>query len=179
TRVRTPRSEGRFHMVCRLSKTPPPPAACWQGIGLIRCTPSRPRAVAGSLTDDKPCGTVPLNAESLPSCPRGGTKIGPLAPDGQREGRKKMRHRFTAGLLTLTVSAGLVGFGAPTAHASSKGRKNTAIGLGALAVYGLLSGKTGTGLLAGSGASYAYKRYQDSHKRCRPSYRHYRGRLPP
>jgi hypothetical protein len=72
-----------------------------------------------------------------------------------------MRHRFTAGLLTMTLGTGLLAMGAPQAHASSKGRKNTAIGLGALAAYGLLSGKTGTGLIAGAGAAYAYKKYKD------------------
>jgi hypothetical protein len=83
-----------------------------------------------------------------------------------------MRHRFTMSLLTLTVGAGLTAFGAPTAQASSKGRKNTAIGLGALAAYGLLSGKTGTGLAAGAGAAYAYKRYRDSRKTERRSNRY-------
>jgi hypothetical protein len=86
-----------------------------------------------------------------------------------------MRHRFTAGLLTVTLGAGLVAFGAPTAHASSKGRRNTAIGLGALAAYGLLRGKTGTGLAAGAGAAYAYKRYRDARKNERRSNRYYRG----
>jgi hypothetical protein len=73
-----------------------------------------------------------------------------------------MRNRFTAGLLATTLGAGLLTVGAPGAHAGSKGRKNTAIGLGALAAYGLLRGKTGTGLLAGAGAAYAYKRYKDA-----------------
>src|SRR5438093_7147645 len=76
----------------------------------------------------------------------------------------RMRHRFTAGLLSMALGAGLLSAGAPGAHASSKGRKNTALGLGALAAYGLLSGKTGMGLLAGGGAAYAYKRYRDSRK---------------
>lgn len=73
-----------------------------------------------------------------------------------------MRHRFTAGLMTAALGAGLLAVGAPGAHAGSKGRKNTALGLGAVAAYGLLSGKTGTGLIAGAGAAYAYKKYKDS-----------------
>ena len=47
--------------------------------------------------------------------------------------------------------AGLMTAGAPGAHASSKGRKNTTLGLGALSAYGLLTGKTAMGLLAGGG----------------------------
>jgi hypothetical protein len=84
-----------------------------------------------------------------------------------------MRHRFTAGLLTLTIGAGLLALGTPEAQAGSKGRRNTAIGLGALAAYGLLSGKTGTGLAAGAGAAYAYKRYRDAKKDERRSSRYY------
>jgi hypothetical protein len=84
-----------------------------------------------------------------------------------------MRHRFTAGLLTVAMGAGLMTVGAPAVHASSKGRKNTAIGLGALAAYGLLSGKTGVGLAAGAGAAYAYKRYRDSRKNERRYNRYY------
>jgi hypothetical protein len=76
-----------------------------------------------------------------------------------------MRNRFIAGLLALALSAGLFLFGAPMAQAGSKGRKNTAIGLGALAAYQLLKGKTTTGIVAGAGAAYAYKRYRDSRKR--------------
>jgi hypothetical protein len=73
-----------------------------------------------------------------------------------------MKTRILASAMALVVSAGLLSISAPGAHASSKGRRNTAIGLGALAAYGLLSGKTGAGLLAGAGAAYAYKRYRDS-----------------
>jgi len=51
-----------------------------------------------------------------------------------------------------------------TAQASASGRKNTAIGLGALAVQQLLSGKTTNGVVVGAGAAYAYKRYQDAQR---------------
>jgi hypothetical protein len=75
-----------------------------------------------------------------------------------------MRLRFTTGLLAAALAAGTMGIGAPQARASSNGRKNFAIGLGALAAYGLLRGKTGMGLLAAGGAAYAYKRYNDARK---------------
>jgi hypothetical protein len=75
-----------------------------------------------------------------------------------------MRHRFTAGMMAAAMGIGLLATGVPQAQASSKGRKNTALGLGAAAAYELLRGKTGTGLLAGVGAAYAYKRYRDAQK---------------
>src|SRR5262249_40268335 len=50
------------------------------------------------------------------------------------------------------------------ASASSNGRRNTAIGLGAAALYELLDHKTTNGLLLGAGAAYAYKRYQDERR---------------
>src|SRR5438034_797267 len=46
-----------------------------------------------------------------------------------------MRHRFTAGLLATTIGASLLAVGTPAAYASSKGRKNTSLGLGAVAIY--------------------------------------------
>jgi len=85
-----------------------------------------------------------------------------------------MRCRFTAGLLTAALAASMFTLGAPRAGASSKGRKNTLLGLGALAAYELLRGKTGTGLLAGAGAAYAYKRYNDARKNERRYGRYYR-----
>src|SRR5438132_14404352 len=83
-----------------------------------------------------------------------------------------MRHRFTAGLMTAALSAGLLTAGVPGAHASEKGRKNTAIVLGALAAHQLLlKHKTTNGLLAGAAAAYAYKRYKDARKGDRRSFR--------
>jgi hypothetical protein len=66
-------------------------------------------------------------------------------------------------LPALIAAVGLI-LPAPFAAASSKGRKNTAIGLGAVAIHQLLTGKTTNALLLGGGAAYAYKRYQDSRK---------------
>jgi hypothetical protein len=74
------------------------------------------------------------------------------------------------GLRNITLGAVLAGIlvsslALPgTAYASSKGRKNTAIALGAIAVHQLLTGKTTNGLIAGAGAAYAYKRYEDARK---------------
>jgi hypothetical protein len=87
-----------------------------------------------------------------------------------------MRCRFTAGLLTVALAAGLFTLGGPRASASSNGRKNTTLGLGALAAYELLRGNTGTGLLAGAGTASAYKRYSDARKDDRRSRRYYRSR---
>ncbi len=50
------------------------------------------------------------------------------------------------------------------ALASSKGRRNTAIVLGALTVHQALKHKTGNALLLGAGTAYSYKRYQDARK---------------
>jgi hypothetical protein len=75
-------------------------------------------------------------------------------------------------LAATTLSAALV---AP-AQASSKGRRNTALVLGAAAVYELLNHNTTAGVLAGAGAAYAYKRYSDERDRERRWDRWGRGR---
>ena len=49
-----------------------------------------------------------------------------------------------------------------TAHASAKGRRNTAIALGAVAVHQLLNGKTSNALVAGAATAAAYGRYKNS-----------------
>jgi Cu/Ag efflux protein CusF len=76
-----------------------------------------------------------------------------------------MKSRMTtmgAAMATTAMLGSLIAPGA--AHAGSKGRKNTAIGLGAAAAQQLLTGKTTNGVLLGAGAAYAYKRYQDARK---------------
>jgi uncharacterized membrane protein YidH (DUF202 family) len=75
-----------------------------------------------------------------------------------------MRQRTTAGLIAAALGVSLFATAMPGAQAGSKGRKNTALGLGALAVYELLQGKTTNGLIAGAAAAYAYKRYNDARK---------------
>lgn len=75
-----------------------------------------------------------------------------------------MKSRWMAGLMALTVSAGLLFTGAPAARASSKGRLNTTYALGAATIYSLLKGKTTQGVILGLGTAYAYKRYNDAHR---------------
>jgi len=78
----------------------------------------------------------------------------------------------------LALSLGVGTLGALPAQASSKGRRNTAIGLGAAAAYQLLRGQTTTGLVLGAGAAYGYKRYRDEKRDEQRDYRYsdrYRG----
>jgi hypothetical protein len=65
-------------------------------------------------------------------------------------------------VLTLLVGA-LVALTSPVS-ASVSGRRNTAIGATALSIYELARGKTGTGLLAGAGAYYAWNQYNKAHR---------------
>jgi hypothetical protein len=88
-----------------------------------------------------------------------------------------MRQKLTAGLLAAAVAGMLMLPGA--ASAGSKGRKNTALGLTGLAAYELVKGHTTTGIIAGAGAAYAWKRHADARKaeKRRARYaRSYRGR---
>ena len=75
----------------------------------------------------------------------------------------KTRIRPWTAVPALFATVGLM-IPAPFAGASTAGRKNTTIGLGAAAVHQLLKGKTRNALLLGGGAAYAYKRYQDARK---------------
>jgi hypothetical protein len=86
---------------------------------------------------------------------------------------RKVQKVWIAGALAMSLSAGLMA--TPPAHAGSKGRKNTALGLGAAAAYELLRGNTTTGLALGAGAAYGYKRYKDS-KKDEDRYDRYSGR---
>jgi hypothetical protein len=88
-----------------------------------------------------------------------------------------MRQKLTSGLLAAALAGMLVLPGA--ALASSKGRKNTALGLTGLAAYELVKGHTTTGVIAGAGAAYAWKRHADARRaeKRRARYaRAYRGR---
>jgi hypothetical protein len=67
-------------------------------------------------------------------------------------------------LLTVCVAVGLL---ASTAQASKSGRRNTILGLGALTIYELATGKTTNGVIAGIGTYYAYERYKDAHNKSR------------
>ena len=75
----------------------------------------------------------------------------------------KMQIRLTA--LALLAAIGLAVVPAPEAQASSAGRRNTAIGLGALAVYGVATKKPLVAGLAGGGAVYSYMKSREEAKR--------------
>jgi hypothetical protein len=81
-----------------------------------------------------------------------------------------MKRLWIAGTLALLVAAGTLG--TLPAQASTSGRRNTALGLGAAAVYELLNGNTTAGIALGAGAAYGYKRYQDE-KRYEDRYGYY------
>jgi len=70
--------------------------------------------------------------------------------------------RYHRIILTLLVGV-LIALTSPVS-ASVAGRRNTAIGATALSLYELARGKTGTGVLAGAGAYYAWSRYNRAHK---------------
>lgn len=73
-----------------------------------------------------------------------------------------MKKRFLSFTIALAVLA--TALIPSAAFASSKGRKNTTIALGALTVHQALKGKTTNALVLGAGTAYAYKRYKDSRK---------------
>jgi hypothetical protein len=75
-----------------------------------------------------------------------------------------MKGKRSWGALPAMLAVAGLAIPAPFASASTAGRKNTTIGLGAAAVHQLLKGKTTNALLLGGGAAYAYKRYQDARK---------------
>ena len=63
-------------------------------------------------------------------------------------------------MLTTTLGGGLM-----PAHAGSKGRRNTALALGAITVYGLLKGNNKVAIAGGVGTAIAYSRYRSAKKR--------------
>ncbi len=50
------------------------------------------------------------------------------------------------------------------AHASSKGRLNTTLGLGAITAYGLLKGNKTVAIAGAVGTAYAYSKYNSAKK---------------
>lgn len=63
----------------------------------------------------------------------------------------------TAGALSAAMLGGpLLG----KAEASRKGRRNTALGLGAVTAYGVLKGNKKVAIAGGLGTAYAYSRYK-------------------
>lgn len=75
----------------------------------------------------------------------------------------KQQIRMTA--MTLLASTGLSLFSMGAAEAGSTGKRNTAIGLGALAVYGVVKKKPVVAGLAGGGAIYSYMRSRQDAKK--------------
>lgn len=72
------------------------------------------------------------------------------------------KHRWNLLLLTIMIPALLVP-GVRAARASEAGRRNTAIGLGALSAYLFTRGGNKVpAFLAAGATAYAYKRYQDA-----------------
>lgn len=67
----------------------------------------------------------------------------------------------TLGVMAASTAGGM---GMGIAEASSKGRKNTMLGLGAVTAYGLLKKKRTVAIGGALGTAYAYKRYKDSRK---------------
>ena len=74
----------------------------------------------------------------------------------------KTTNKISAGLLALTLTAGTL-IAPVTANASEEGKRNTAIGVGALALGLLLTQKNKLpGIVAAGGAAYAYSQYDAS-----------------
>ncbi|MDQ3815628.1 MAG: hypothetical protein M3347_17075 [Armatimonadota bacterium] len=68
----------------------------------------------------------------------------------------------TLGVMTASTFGGL---GITAAHAGSKGRRNTAIALGALTVGALVKKKKKAAIVGGVATAWAYKRYSNEKKR--------------
>ena len=91
----------------------------------------------------------------------------------------KTTNKITAALLALTITAGTL-VAPVAASASEEGKRNTTLGLGALAVGLLLTQKNKLpGIVAAGGAAYAYSQYDASvrarHRRENDDYYYYHG----
>ncbi len=69
----------------------------------------------------------------------------------------------TLGVMTASTLGGLA-LTTTAAQASTKGRRNTTIGLGAVTAYGLLKKKKTVAIAGGIGTALAYSRYRKSKK---------------
>lgn len=68
----------------------------------------------------------------------------------------------TLGVMALTTMGGL---GMSAAEASPKGKRNLAIGLGAVTAYGIVKKKKTLAIAAGVGTALAYRSYKKSAKK--------------
>ena len=84
---------------------------------------------------------------------------------------KTNRRRISVLVLLAAFVVSTAG-GLVPALASVKGRRNTALAVTGAAAYELARGHTGTGLLLGAGAAYAWKRTKDE-KKARARHRRY------
>ena len=86
----------------------------------------------------------------------------PVAEVQERKNGMRRVHRLTAGAVSIVMCASILALPV-AASASEEGRRNTMLGLGAAAAALLLTQKNKLpGIIAGAGAAYAYKRYDDS-----------------
>lgn len=73
----------------------------------------------------------------------------------------KNKNRWIGLSVVVAMAATTLGIGGTQpAHASSKGRRNTAIGLGAVTAYGLLKHNKKVAIAGGVGTAVAYNRYK-------------------
>lgn len=63
------------------------------------------------------------------------------------------------------MSLGTIASMSVPAHAGSKGRRNTTIGLGAITAYGLLKRNKKVAIIGGIGTAVAYSRYRSAKKK--------------
>jgi hypothetical protein len=78
-----------------------------------------------------------------------------------------MQKQIAAWSLVIMMSAGLAAVGAPRAAASTKGRRNTTIVLGAATVGAALTHHKTAAIVLGAGTAAAYLRYRDAARRDR------------
>ncbi len=73
----------------------------------------------------------------------------------------KNKNRFIGLSVATAIAATSLGFGAAKpAEASTKGRRNTTVALGAVTAYGLLKHKKKVAIVGGVGTAVAYNRYK-------------------
>ncbi len=83
----------------------------------------------------------------------------------EEESKMKNKNRWIGLSVVTAMTATTFGLGAiAPAEASTKGRRNTAIGLGAVTAYGLLKKNKKVAIIGGVGTAVAYNRYSKKKK---------------